>query len=351
MRVVFFIHTPGQVHLWSNIVDALQRRGHTVKVIARQSESVNQLLDYYGIQYTTYGKSSKTKYGKVLQLPFQLLRSFAPVNQFRPDILIGTSTMEAWISILLGKPSIIFDDSEPLPFLERLSWGYPASSIMSPACFIKDLGKKHVRFNGYKELAYLHPNRFKPDPTIYRELGITNQERFVILRFGSFEAVHDVGRKGLSTADKYQLVSKLRKHARVFISSEGTLPADLEQYKLPTSYHRIHHALYFADLVIGDTGTMSTEAAVLGTPTIICASFTSQFGNFIELEQKYGLLYCFQEADKALIKAIELTEQTDLKKQWAIKRKRMLADKTDTAKFIADFIENYPPLPSRNRKT
>jgi hypothetical protein len=342
--VVFFIHTPGQVHLWSNIVNALQRRGHIVKVIARQIESINQLLDNYGIQYTTYGKSSKTKFGKVLQLPFQLLRSFEPVKRFRPDILIGTGTMESWISFLLGKPSIIFEDSEPTPFLERLSWGYPASIILTPACFSKDLGEKQVRFNGYKELAYLHPNHFKPDSTIYKELGITRQERYIILRFGSFEAVHDINRRGFSTDDKYQLVEKLNKLARVFISAEGTLPTDLGQFKLPISYNKIHHAYYYAHLLVSDTQTSSTEAAILGTPVVRCNNFVgpNDMSNFIELEQKYGLIYSFQESAKAIEKALELIQQPDLKEQWVKKREKLLTDKIDVTQFMIDFIENYP---------
>jgi len=350
VRVTFFIHTPGQVHFWHRIVNELEQRGHTVNVVARQSEPINHLLDNYGIQNLTYGRARRTRYGKILQLPIQLIRSLGPVTRFKPDVLIGFGTIEAWIAFMLRKPCIIFDDCEPIPFFERLSWRYIASTILTPACYQKYLGKNHVRFNGYKELAYLRPNYFKPDPSIYNDLGITSAERFIILRFGSFEALHDVDRKGLSTNDKYQLVEKLSKYARVFISAEGNLPADLEHYKLPTSYHRIHHVLYFAHLLIGDTGTMAWEAAVLGTPTVVCASYTRQFGNFIELEQKYGLLYCFQEAAKVIDKALALIEQPDLKEQWSIKRKRLLDDKMDVAQFMADFIENYPQHGNPNRK-
>lgn len=351
LKVAFFVHTSGQAYLWGQIGKALEHRGHKTIFVIREHASICLLLDNHSIQYFTYGKASKTKYGKVLQLPVQLLSSFSLMKKFRPDILVGFGPIEACMGTVLGKPSIIFDDNESRSPFDRLSWQYSASTILTPACFCKDLGKKQIRFNGYKELAYLRPSHFKPDHSIYTELGITDIEKYIILRFGSFEAVHDANRKGFSECDKYQLVDELSKYARVFISAEGKLPADLMQYKLPTPNDRIHHVLYFAHLLVGDTGTMACEAAVLGTPAVICASFTPHFGNFIELEQEYGLLYCFQQSDKALVKAVALIQQPDLKDQWVIKRNRLLNDKIDVTKFFTNFIENYQQPHNQSRKT
>jgi hypothetical protein len=325
----------------------LHRRGHKVGFVARGSRQVCSLLESYGIEYLTYGKPSKTKYGKMLQLPFQLLRSLGPLRELRPDILVGFGTMEVWMGALLRKPRIVFDDAEPRLALERLSWLHLTSAVITPACYRKDLGDRHIRMNGYKELAYLHPNHFKPDPGIYGELGLTADERFIVARFGSFNAVHDFRRRGFSMEEKYSVVETLSKHARVFISPEGDLPPDLEPYRLPVPYHRIHHVLHFANLLIADTGTMAWEAAVLGTPAVVCGSFSSEFGNFVELERTYGLLYCFQRADAAIQKALELLQQPNLKGQWALKRDKLLGDKTDAAQFIAEFVEDYARRRSR----
>lgn len=341
MKVVFFIHTSGQTYLWKNVARILEYKGHEILFIARNNESVYTILDECNIKYLTYGAMCKTSFGKILQFPFQLLRLFSPTHNFKPDIVIGFGPMETFMGMLLRKPSIIFDDNELRSLFDRLSWQFTASVIITPSCYEKDLGERHVRCNGYKELAYLHPNYFSPDTSIFTDLGITNREQFVILRFGSFVAIHDIKRKGFSLKDKYLLVDKLSKVARVFISAEGTLPTDLMQYKLPTSYHKIHQVLYFADLLIGDTGTMAWEASVLGTPSIVCASFTPYLGNFIELEHNYGLLYCLQEVDKAIDKAIDLIKQPYLKETWGIKRSRLLKEKIDIAQFFADFIEIY----------
>jgi len=206
------------------------------------------------------------------------------------------------------------------------------------------LGKKHIRFAGYKELAYLHPNRFTPDPSIYEELGIDKGDKYVILRFNAFDAVHDIGRKGFSLQDKRRLVEALGKYARVFITSESPLSGEFEQYRITTPPEKIHDLLYYATLLIGDTQTMTTEAAVLGTPAIRCNSFVgpNDMGNFIELENKYDLIYSFREPDKAIQKALELLQQAGLKEKWAKKHQRLLSDKIDVTGFMVDFIENYP---------
>ncbi len=95
---------------------------------------------------------------------------------------------------------------------------------------------------------------------------------------------------------------------------------------------------------------MTTESAVLGTPSVTCLSNADRFGNFIELEHKYGLLYAFRQPDKAIAKAIELLQQKDVKEQWAKKRQKLLKDKIDLTRFMIDFIENYPDSLKKYKK-
>ena len=121
---------------------------------------------------------------------------------------------------------------------------------------------------------------------------------------------------------------------------------------MPIPYERIHHALYYAQLVVSDTQTLTTEAAILGTPAIRCNNFvgTNDMGNFIELEQKYGLIYCFRDSKKAIQKAVELASHPDLKQEWAIKRERLLADKIDVTQFMVSFIGDVAQRRYRSKK-
>ncbi len=343
MKITFFIHTPAQAHLWIPIIQEL-RASNIAMTITRDSTDITQILDAMRMEYFTYGRIAAGRYAKAMQVPQHLLRSASIVLPFKPDMIIGVGPIEATIAAIANKPCIIFEDSEPTPALERAYWKRLAKCIITPAKFGVNLGKKHFRSPSYKELAYLHPNRFTPDPSIKKELGLNDTDKYAILRFNAFDAVHDIGRRGFSLQNKYTLINRLTKYMKVFISPESKLPEDLERYELPVTYSRIHDALYYADLLVTDTQTMATEAAILGTPTIRCNSFVGpdDMSNFVELENDYDLMYSFSDSNEAINKAVELIQEPDLKARWQEKRLKLLEDKIDVTSFMVDLISRWP---------
>jgi uncharacterized protein len=104
----------------------------------------------------------------------------------------------------------------------------------------------------------------------------------------------------------------------------------------------------FAQLYIGDSQTMATEAAVLGVPALRYNSFAGKISVLKELENKYGLMFSYlpSEFNKLKEKLTEMLSMDNLKKEWQVRRMRMLEDKIDLTAFLAWFIENYPQ--SRN---
>jgi len=55
----------------------------------------------------------------------------------------------------------------------------------------------------------------------------------------------------------------------------------------------MHSLLYYATMFIGDSQTMTSEAAMLGTPSLKLNSFAGKLSVPNELEQKYQLCYSF----------------------------------------------------------
>ncbi len=214
--------------------------------------------------------------------------------------------------------------------------------ICTPSCFEKQIDpKKQIKFDGYSELAYLHPDYFKPDPSILDRLGLSKGEKFIVIRFVAWGASHDLKQHGF--ANKEEFVEKLEKYGRIFISSEKTLNKEFERYRINIPPERIHDLLYYATLYIGEGATMASESAVLGTPAIYINTLRLGYTN--EEEEKYGLLYNFSDKrtaqKQALIKAIELLENENLKKEWQNKKERLLNEKIDVTEFMTKFIENY----------
>jgi hypothetical protein len=339
-RFLFLINTAGQAYTWQPVIQDLLNKGFEIKILARDQGHTIKILQSFGLEFSVFNVIG-SRATRLLGFLKHLKIIYKLSNDFNPSMIIGFGVDAAILAVRLRKNCVVFIDDDPTLIQNHLA-GFLSNAVITPQCFKSNLGKKQIRIEGYKELAYLHPNYFKPDPAIFDELGINRSDKYVIVRFNAFAAVHDIGKRGFSNEDKITAVKQLGKYIRIFISSENNLPYDLEPYRLPIPPHRIHHVLSYAQLFLSDTGTMSTESAILGTPSIICLSNANKFGNFIELENRYGLLYAFNEPEKAIAKALELIQQPDLKEQWAKKREILLADKIDVTKFMVNFIENYP---------
>ena len=343
MKILFDLGHPAHVHLFKYIIRNLEKNDHKIKICVRERENiVGKLLDLYSFEYENLERNAPGLLNKAIIMLKNDYKLMNISNRFNPDIFISLiSPYPAQVSKLKGKPFIAFADSEPERLILSLTLPF-TNTVITPISFRKDFGKKHIRIKGYKELAYLHPNWFKPNPDILDILGVSKDEKYVILRFSAFDASHDIGIKGFSWENKKRLVKDLEKYAKIFISSEIKLPLDFKKYAIKMPPHKMHDALYHASLLVGDTGTMVTEAGVLGTPAIISHPKSLKMSNFIELERKYGLIFNIREPGMAIEKAVELIQQSDLKQEWKKKRENLLKDKIDVTAFMTWFIENYP---------
>jgi len=347
LRVGIFLNTPAQVNFYKNIAEGLGNRGHEVMFLVRDHRETIELLNELGTRYFIYSKPEKSKSRKIMNLPFAVYKATCQLLRFKPDIIMGFGIYDAFSSFFLRKPCIVFTDTEPrvslslsiqfklfMPFLKV---------IITPTSFLDDLGSKQVRVNSYKEMAYLHPDYYKPNDDIYDLLKLNMDEEYSLIRFNDFDATHDFGVNSFSLHNKIELVKRLNQYTKVFVSFEGEIPKEIERYELKVPKSRIHDVLYYARLFVCDTGTMATEAAVLGTPVIRCSSFIGQkWGNFVDLENKYGLMVNIRDPKMVIRKAEELIQKPNLKKEWKEKRERLLEEKCDITKFMVWIIENYP---------
>lgn len=340
MKVLVDIGHPAHVHFFKNTIWNLEKKGHKVMVASRDKDVVIELLNAYKIPHTVL---STVKEGKAHLLEEWLVREIKlmdMVRKFDPDLLMGIlSPPAAHVAWMQRKKCIIFNDTEHAEIAQKLTYPF-CDLICTPSSFKKDVGRKQIRYNGYHELAYLHPSYFTPQPEILQELGVQTDEPFVILRFVSWGAHHDVGHHGIE--NKVALVKELGKFGKVFITSEGPLAEQFEPYRIRVSSEKIHHLLYYSTLYVGEGATMAVESSILGTPSIYISTLSGTMGNFSELEEKYDLLYNYTDSEAALNKAIELLKDPDLKKSWALKRAALLRDKIDVTDFMVKLIESLP---------
>jgi len=339
MRVLFNIAHPAQVHLFKNAIRILKDRGHDVEVTAVNKEVSRYLLETYGIKYKLVGESKSSLFGKAVEMIKIESHLYRISREFRPDILVGGvgNVYVAHVGRLIDRPSIVFDDTEHAK-IEHLLMDPFVTLIVTPSCYLKDLGEKQIRYDGYHELAYLHPNYFRPNPAVLDELGLSKGDTFFLLRFVSWTASHDIGQKGIN--NRISFVKELEKYGTVLISSEDKLNRELEKYRVRIPPERIHDVLYYATLYIGEGATMASEAAVLGTHAIYIN--TLPLGYLMEQEKRYQLVFNFNTPNfehQAFKKALTLINTNNLWKIGKKKRNKLLKEKIDVTAFIINVVE------------
>ena len=341
-RIAISIHHPAHVHFFKNAIKSIEdSEEHETFVFVRDKEIITKLLEEYEIDYEKLSENFGSKRDLFINTVKYEYFLFKKLRRLKPDVVlsVGSGALTAYIAKLVGATCIAFNDSESAQFQNKIGHAM-VDELYTPTQFEHDLGEKHVRYDGYHELAYLQPDRFSPDPARLREHGVDPKEEFYVLRFIAWGAHHDVGEAGLSPEAQRELVSTLEETGTVYITTEDELPAEFEEYRLPVPPHLIHDLLYYADLYVGDSQTMATEAAVLGTPSIRSNSFAGDddMSNFVELEEEYGLLYSTPDEDEAIRKVRELLSDPDLAETWRQRQERLLEDKTDVTRVLVDAI-------------
>lgn len=344
MKYLFDIGHPAEFHYFKNVIKYLDKKGHHVLVTARDKDVNLELLKKSGMGFICTGRNIPSQMGKMLSLFRNDFHIYKAVKNFKPDLIINFfSPFAAQVGWLIGVPVLGFHDTEIAGISIKLAQPF-TNMVVVPECYTRELPeKKTIRFKGYFELCHLHPRYYSPDPSIFIELGLGQNERYVLMRFVSHHSIHDTGTSGMSLKMKRKAVKAFSEIGRVFISSEEPLSDDLAKYRLNVPVDRIHHVMNYAGLCFGESATMSAESAILGIPAI----FLDQYGRgyTADLEKRYSLVYNFklgkEDLERSIEKGFELLKKHD-RTSWQKKRDKLLAENIDVSAFMIWLIENYP---------
>ena len=356
MNILIDINHPAHVHLLRNAYKELKSRGHNVIVTVKDIPSAKQLLDLYEIPYIEIGKKDDKLALKGLDQLIYNWRILRLVHKHHIELGIGSSINIAHVCKLSRMHSIILDDDDDEVEPLFAKYAHPFADVVLSPQDTPRATNKVVYYPAYHELAYLHPKRFVPNPEVLDEAGITYKrdtkgnvtdvEPYFIMRFNAFKAHHDVGVVGLTIENKRRMVELLSKHGKVFITTERNIDPEFEPYQLKVSPEKAHSLMYYATLFVGDSQTMTSEAAVLGTPSIRCNTFVGRIHYLEEEEHRYNLTYGFRpensEAMFARVEELLAMGTTELKREWSKRRAVLLSEKIDYTAFMVWFVENYP---------
>lgn len=352
-KLLIDINHPAHVHLFKHVIAELTASGHGITVAAKDVRSITDLLTAYNIPFVRVGTKKDGLIWKYIVEFFHVVRVWWLVVSRQIDYGIGVSMVLPVVSMMTRMKSFCLDDDDMVvtPVFGRFV--SRADAVLTPSALAyENRGPNQVCHDSFHELAYLHPNRFVPDPTILNVVGVLPDEPFFILRFNAFKAHHDEGAQGLSLVQKRALIDLLKPHGKLFITTERDIEPELKAYQMPVAPQQIHSLMYYATMFIGDSQTMTSEAGLLGTPAIKLNSFAGRLSIPNELEERHKLCYSFlpSQFDRMLLTIETLLETPDLKAEWGRRRDRMLTEKVDLTSFLAEFITRYPHQPSPTKQ-
>ncbi len=341
VNVLIDLGHPAHLHFFRHAAQRLTAEGHTVRFTGRDKDILVELARGFGIEVEVFGVCKRGTVHMAGELAYRQWRLAGIVRRFKPDVMLGIAgTYISAVGRLFGVPTYIFYDTEHATLSNMLAYPF-ATCTFVPQCYHKPIRWRNRRYNGYHELAYLHPKYFQADPAVLDEVGLGPSERFSIVRFVGWGAVHDVGLSGLTDENKTRAIDELCRFGRVFISSEGPLPASLEEHRLRLDVTRIHHLMAHADLVFGESATMASEAAVLGVPSVYIDPVGRGYTD--EQEREYGLVANFtaKRQAEAIDRAVAVLAAND-RAVWKEAGRKLIDDKIDVTGLVCRVATERP---------
>jgi predicted glycosyltransferase len=341
MRILVDITHPAHAHFFRHAILEWRAEGHDVCITSRDKDMTLALLNEFGFEHRSFGHVRRGVSGLAIELVERAWGLGGVIRNFRPQVATAVAgTFIVYGCLPYRVPAVVFYDTEHANLSNAIT--YPlAKAVVTPRAYQKSVGAKHIRYNGYHELAYTHKNRFTPDPSVLATEGLERGEPFSIVRLVNWGASHDVGDYGVKNLR--DVIDTLSPYGRVILSSEKPLPPDLQALTLRGPRQNMLHLQAFARLFFGESATMASECSMLGTPAIFLS--TSRRGYIDEQQSRYDMVYSFNDPvsgqAEALAKACELLDDPHTPARWQAKREKMLAELIDVTAFIRETVCSF----------
>jgi len=258
------------------IMDELRKHGIEIVLTARNMYQTRDLFEFFDLPCKVIGSHyGKNKVLKVISNCVRTVLLAPTAASSRPDLAISHGARaQLLISKVFRIPTMMLHDYEHSTKTGFIESDWILMPDMIPPEAMSKKTNRVLRYPGLKEDVYVP--RFQPDPSILRQLGISNDELVVVVRPPATEAHYHNPESEVLFAETLRFLSSIPKVRAV------TLPRNTRQEKklhaewseliadgrviIPSSPVDGLNLIWFSDLVVSGGGTMNREAAALGVP-------------------------------------------------------------------------------------
>ena len=275
-RVWIDIDNSPHVPFFLPIVEELEKQGVELILTARNIYQVCELLDFFHLPCRVIGRHyGKNKLLKVFGTFVRTMQLAPTAASKKPDLAISHgSRAQLLICKAFGIPTIMMHDYEYSTKTGFLEPDWVLMPDVIPDGVMVKKSNTVLRYPGLKEDVYVP--RFRPDPSIFSQLGISRDHLVITVRPPATEAHYHNPESEILFAETMRLLSANPRVRAV------TLPRNARQgERLKTEWKDLIasgqmlipdapvdglNLIWFSDLVISGGGTMNREAAALGVP-------------------------------------------------------------------------------------
>jgi len=299
------------VPFFKPILDDLHKRGYDTLVTARDCFQVCGLADLIHLKYQKIGRHyGKNVLMKVAGLLIRALQLMPMIMKEKPDLAVSHgSRSQVLIASLLNIPTVVIADYEFTQTVAKPT--YVIVPEMIPDGDVKGFTESFFKYPGIKEDVYV-PD-FKPDPSIFEELGISESELIVTIRPPATEAhyhnpeselLFEATINFLGKQDNTRLVILPRNEKKQTAWVKSNWPEWCATRKIIFPEHVVDglNLIWHSDLVISGGGTMNREAAALGVP--VYSIFRGKIGavdRYLSDNGRLTLLETIEDVQKKIL--------------------------------------------------
>jgi predicted glycosyltransferase len=309
-RVLFDVSHPAHVHQFAPVARSLAEGGADVLMLGRDKDVTVALLERTGLPFEVLPipPGVRTWRRDGLELTHRTAAIRRHLTRGAPCDVLLTRNPSGVLAGLGTRTWTVFDTDDGRSVGLHYRLAAPFADVVTTSVHDPEQhGRGTRRYRGFKALAFLHPDVFRPDPEARAQWGIPAGALFIV-RFSAHAASHDRGVRGLHDDAKQRLLTLLRAHGSVVLSEEGRPPRLLADRPRDLPADALLDLLADATLCVGDSQSVAAEAALLGVPTLRLSSFTGRSWYLQVLEERYGLVRNFRDGeDEALLAAVETT--------------------------------------------
>ena len=275
-RIWIDIDNSPHVPFFIPIIEELEARGLQLILTARNMYQVCELLDFFRLPCKVIGGHyGKNKLLKVACNCIRALQLAPTAARLRPDLALSHgSRAQVLICKTLGIPTVMMHDYEHSTKTGFIESDWILMPDIIPDGLMSKKTDRVLKYPGLKEDVYVP--RFRPDPSILHQLGISHHELVITLRPPATQAhYHNPESEVLFAevlrfiADKPQIRAvTLPRNVRQSDQLRHDWPSLIASGRMIIPKGPVDglNLIWFSDLVISGGGTMNREAAALGVP-------------------------------------------------------------------------------------